>query len=142
MSKGWWPYIIILGVILIPFFVYKYAGLDEYYQYPAKVTGFREVQRKYPGYRGGGGYENVDIPVIEYYNGKDTVSFEAGQRNYFAFYSTGEELTVLERKDDKYKVKLHTLWYYYLPLPQFISLLLSLCVVMGIYRFMSTYKSS
>ncbi len=142
MSKGRRPYFIILGIILIPFFAYKFIGLSEYNKYPAKITGFREVQRRYPGYRGGGGYENVDIPVVEYYKGKDTVSFEAGQLNYFAFYSTGEQLTVLERKDDHYRVKLHTLWYYYLPVYQFLLLFVIFGVVAGIYRFVRSYKTT
>ncbi|MEL1244230.1 hypothetical protein AAEO56_08165 [Flavobacterium sp. DGU11] len=121
------------------FFSYKLIGLNEYNKYPGTITGFREAQRRYGGFRTGGGYETITIPTVEYYKDNDTINFEAGQLNYFAFYSKGENVTVLERKDDPYKTKLHTFWYYYMPIPHLIIVMLLSGLAIGMYWFLINY---
>jgi hypothetical protein len=134
MSKSVKALIIILGIVVIPFFIYKVCKLSEYNQYPGKIIDIEKVNVSHP--RKGGGYDNEVryLPVVEYYSPKDTSSFSEGKRNLFAFYDIGDEVTVIERKDDTYKSSIFSFWYYFVSTPEIIVMMLIIFVSFGFYR--------
>jgi len=124
---------VILGIVFIPFFIYRDFMLSDYSKYPGKVIEIEGVNVSYPGFKGKGGSELKNFPVVEYYIEKDTFSFSEGTLNYFSFYDKGDEVTVLERKDDCYKAHIYSFWYYYLLVPELIILLLLSFIIFAIY---------
>ena len=126
--------VIILGIVFIPFFIYKTFRLSEYNKYRGKIIEVEEVNVYYPGFKNKGGYELRYIPLVEYYTKKDTSSFSEGTLNYFSFYKKGDEVTVLERKDNPYKTHIYSFWYYYLLIPELIILLLTSFILFAICR--------
>jgi hypothetical protein len=115
----------IIGIVFIPFFIYKYSMLSDYHKYPGVIKGFETVYARYPGYKSRGGYEPRRIPVVEYYSEKDTSVYSEGTLNYFSSYDQDQKITVLERKDNPYKTCIYSFWYYYMPIPELILLLLT-----------------
>jgi hypothetical protein len=126
--------VLILGIVFIPFFIYKAFMLSDYYKYSGKIKGIEGVNVSYPGFKSKGGSELKNIPIVEYYTKKDTSSFSEGTLNYFSFYNKGDEVTVLERKDDPYKTHIYSFWYYYLLIPELITLLLICMIIFAICR--------
>ena len=114
--------IAILGIVFIPFFIYKAYKLSEYHKYPGTIKGFETVYVRYPGYKIRGGYEPRHIPVIEYYSKSGISTYSEGTLNYFSFYDKGDEITVLEKKDNAYETRIYSFWYYYLLIPELIML--------------------
>jgi hypothetical protein len=106
--KRFYGYIIILGIIWIPFFVYKLYELKNYNSYNGKVIRIEEKNVSAPKYNNrGSGYDKVYMPEVEFVKGNDTIVFLEGNRNLFAyFYNVGDTVTVLEDKrlSDKYGV--------------------------------------
>jgi len=47
--------VVILGIVFIPFFIYKYSKLSDYHKYPGIIKGFETVYAHYPGYKTKGG---------------------------------------------------------------------------------------
>jgi len=135
MSKNKIAAIVLLGIVLIPFFVYKQFRLNEYNKYPGIIKGFTETDVYYPGFRGSGGYETRTMPEVEYYTQKDTFTFDAGKMSYFAKYDVGDAVTVLERKDNPDKAELYSFSGYYMQVYEFLTLILILGVVGGTYFF-------
>lgn len=129
MSKKRKALFIILGIIFIPFFIYKIYSLKDYNQYPGKVIDIEEVNVSLPK----SGYKVRHIPVVEYYALKDTSSFSEGKDNLFASYDIGDEVTVIERKDNPYKSSIFSFWYYFLNIPELIIMLLICFILFGFY---------
>lgn len=107
--------------------------LKDYYQYPGKVIEIENVNATVQAVKGGSKTELRHIPVIEYYTKKDTSSFSEGKFNLFSFYDVGDEVTVLERKDDSYKASILSFWYYFLSIPELIVLLMLSFIKFGFY---------
>jgi len=124
----------ILGIVFIPFFIYKIDKLSEYNMYPGKVKGIEKVNVYYTGIKRRGGYAVRYIPQVEYYSAKDTSSFTDGTLTIFSYYETGDEISVLERKDDSYKAHIYSLWHYYLLVPELILLLLISFIIFAISK--------
>ncbi len=138
MSKTRKGAIIILGIILIPFFAYKLYSLNDYNFFNGKVINIEEANVSIPHIRGSGGYEIVYMPEVMYLRGKDTVTFVEGHRNTFAFlYDIGDGVTVIESKFNPDDTQILTFWYY---IEQYEIILLALIssVVISIYWGIST----
>jgi len=130
--------VIILGIVFIPFFIYKAFMLSDYYRYPGIIKEIEKVNVSYPGLKNKGGYAIKNIPVVEYHSKKDTSSFSEGTLNYFSFYNKGDEVAIIERKDDAYKAHIYSFWYYYLLIPELIILLLLSMIIFAICRMYIT----
>lgn len=127
--------VIILGIDFIPFFIYKAFMLSDYYKYPGNIVAVEKVNIKEPYNPSHKRFGYVrHIPVVEYYAEKDRSNFSEGTLNYFSFYKKGDEITVLERKDNHYKAHIYSFWYYYLLIPKFTILLLISFIMYAIFR--------
>ncbi len=113
MNKNRIGTIIILGILWIPFFVYKLYDLKNYNTYTGKIIRIEQANVSIPKYKNsGGGYETVYMPEVEFVKGNDTIVFLEGERNYFAyFYDVGDTVTVLEDKRDPEKWDVLGFWY-------------------------------
>ena len=140
MSKNKKALIIILGIIFIPFFMYKLYKLDEYYRYPGKVVNLEKVNVTYVTMRGHD-YVVKNLPVVEYYTLKDTFSFSEAKQNFFSFYNVGDKVTILEKKNDSYKTTILSFWYYFMSVPELIILMLIAFVLFGSYFAFINKKS-
>lgn len=141
MSKTSKALIIILGIVIIPFFIYKLYKLNEYNQYLGKIIDIEKVNVSHPRRGGGHDIEVRYLPVVQYYSTKDTSSFSEGKRNLFAFYNIGDEVTVIERKDDTYKSSIFSFWYYFVSTPEVILMMLIIFVSFGFYKVFINKKS-
>jgi len=112
--------------------MYKAYKLSDYNKYQGKVIQIEEVNVYYPGFKNKGGYEIRYIPMVEYYTVKDTSTFSDGALNYFSSYERGDIITVLEKKNDRYKTHIYSFWYYYLSIPELIILLLISFILLAI----------
>jgi hypothetical protein len=134
MSKRVSISIIILGILVIPFFMYKAYMLRDYHQYRGKVTGTEEVNVWQPSYKGSGGYyAKRYLPIIEYYKNRDTSGYVEGKQNYFYNLDEGDKVTVLELKKDRYKTTVYSFWLYWINAPQLIIILLVYGILLGFY---------
>jgi hypothetical protein len=134
MSKNRVGAIIILGILWIPFFVYKLYDLKNYNTYTGKVVKIEQANVRMPKFKSsGGGYETVYMPEVEFVKGSDTIVFLEGNRNYFAyFYDVGDTVTVLEYKRDNEKLSILGFWYRVKVYEVIIQMLIS-CILLGIY---------
>ncbi|WP_162927003.1 hypothetical protein [Flavobacterium psychrotrophum] len=100
----------ILGILLIPFFIYEFNKKKDYNFYKGKVcsvsTGTIYMGPKY-------GYDKIYQPTVKYYNGKDTVTFTENHPNTFAqYYNIGDFVEVAEQTDMPWNVRIYTFWYF------------------------------
>jgi hypothetical protein len=105
---------ILLGIVWIPFFVYKLYELRNYNPYNGKIIRIEQAIVSVPTYKNsGGGYDRVYMPEVEFVKGNDTIVFLEGQRNLFAyFYDVGDTVTVLENKQLPGKFNVLGFWYH------------------------------
>jgi hypothetical protein len=133
-SKNTKAAILIIGIILIPFLIYKQIKVADYNQYPGVITGFTESNSYTPGFRGPATNETRVLPQLEYYTPKDTFAFDVGDMIILS-YDKGDKVTVLEKKDNPDKAVLYSFWSYYMSVPELITIMLISGVTFGIYFY-------
>lgn len=129
--------LILLGIYIIPFFIYKYIRLGEYNIYTGKVVDLTEITVT-ENYKGSRRHYTRTIPVIEYRTKNDTSVFEE-RRRFMIGFNIGESVTVLEKKDNPYKAMVLSFWIYWV---RFYELLTFLLVVCGFYIVFIAKKKS
>ena len=139
MNKKAKASIIILGILFIPFFIYKYIHLSEYHLLPGKVVGFEDVSSEDRSLKGVT-YYNRTVPVIQYRWENENVAFTEGKHVALSF-SLNDKVTVLQAKNDPYKITVLSFWLYWLKFPELIILVLLFGIVYGTW-YVYAYKKS
>ncbi|WP_396156625.1 hypothetical protein [Flavobacterium macrobrachii] len=124
-------FIVLLFTVLI-FAVIDYVNLKDYHHYDGKVIGFREVVADEKGFRNVSVRIRHSFPEIGYFNGRDSVKFDAGQRVFYSNFKVNEKVTVLENKNDKYETHILSLFYYWTSYEKTIIIFLCSGLIYGI----------
>lgn len=131
MSRRKKRFLMILGIVFIPFFIFKLYNLTNYKQYPGTVTSLRMITRTLPTHKGRSQTESYYVPVYEYYKGIDTIRDNEESSNLFSHYGVGEKITVLEKKINHENVSILSFESYYMTIPQLVILLLLIGILYG-----------
>lgn len=128
-----------LLVVYFGFIFLKVRNLDNYNFYDGKIIGLRQVTTSHTG--GGRGSSssvliNRVIPEIEYYKNTDTVKYDQGELRLVTNFELNEKITVLEDKEDQYKTKIYSLFYYWI---DYNELILVLFAVLFVYGYIKTF---
>ncbi|NHM01612.1 hypothetical protein [Flavobacterium difficile] len=137
-----------LGYALV-LYCLKKEELKEYTTYDAKVIGFTNVtvSESVPSTRGHASNYTYsrDIPIIEYKNKEGKIiSYEDGNRVLFSSFELNEKIKVLENKENKYKVKICSFFYFWFHIYEFvlfIFLLFIFYVFISVFVFRDFYIS-
>jgi hypothetical protein len=130
----------ILAFALVVYYLKK-EELKEYTIYEAKVVGFTNVTvtESVPSTRGHSSRTTYsrDIPIIEYKNkeGK-TISYEEGHRVIFSSFELNEKIRILENKENKYKIKVYSFFYFWFHIYELVIFILLLFIF---YVFISAF---
>lgn len=113
-------------------FIYlKVANFHNYNFYNGKVTGLHKIVSSHSTSGRGSILIAREIPEIEYYVGKDTIRCDQGELRLVTNFDLGEKITVLEDKEDHYKTKIYSLFYYWIDYNELILFLLSFLIILG-----------
>lgn len=127
------------------FIFLKVKNLDNYNFYDGKIIDLHEITSSHTG--GGRGSSSTvlirrNIPEIEYYKNKDTIRCDQGELRLFTNFKPNEKIKVLEDKEDEYKTKIYSLFYYWIDYNELIIFLFSVLFIYGyIKTFMKEKKS-
>ena len=139
MNKSFWQrFILSLGIVFIPFFIYKQIKLKDYIKYPGVITAIEVIKEAVPG--SGVQKQARNIPVFKYYTATDTVEFRDYDLDIFSRYRVGEKITVVVKKNI-YEVDILSTGYYYFRLPELIILLFISFVLYGFQKMIAQKKS-
>lgn len=113
-------------------FIYlKVTNLDNYFFYDGKVTGLYKVVKSYSS----GDHDSVligrEIPEIEYYINGDTIKCDQGDLRLVTNFKLNEKITVLVDKENNYKTKIYSLFYYWIDFNELILFLFAFLFVFG-----------
>ncbi len=132
------PILFAISVVLIGFFYLKIKNLNNFYSYKGKIVGLEKISSNSSTIgKSRGNYTIVrDIPRVEFYRGKDTISYEQGELRLFTNFKINEEVTVLVDKRNKYKTYIFSLFYYWV---DYYELVLMLFVFLFIFGFIRNF---
>jgi len=119
-------------------FIYlKIANLNNYYFYDGKITGLYKIQSKHST-AGRSRYSTIiisrEIPQIEYYKNNDTIRCDQGDLRLVTNFKLNEKITVLVDKEDVYKTKIYSLFYYWIEYNELILFLLAFLFILGFIK--------
>ncbi|WP_337964953.1 hypothetical protein [uncultured Flavobacterium sp.] len=109
----------------------KVTNLDNYYFYDGKVTGLYKVVKDYSSGDHGSVLIGREIPEIEYYINNDTIKCDQGDLRLITNFKLNEKITVLVDKENKYKTKIYSLFYYWIDFNELILFLFAFLFVFG-----------
>ncbi|WP_163399156.1 hypothetical protein [Flavobacterium fluviatile] len=125
-----------LFLVYCGFIYLKVTNLGNYYFYEGKVISLNAVSSSYSGMRGQSVRIARKIPEIEYYKNNDTIRCDQGELRLVTNFELNERITVLEDKEDEYKVKIYSLFYYWI---DYNELILCLFFFLFIYGYIRTF---
>ncbi|MCD0469031.1 hypothetical protein [Flavobacterium sp. JAS] len=112
-------------------FIYlKVANFENYNFYNGKITGLTKSVSYHTGGRGSVLIGRI-IPEFEYYVNGDTIKSAQGELKLVTNFKLNEKITVLVDKEDKYKTKIYSLFYYWIDFNELILFLLAFLFVLG-----------
>lgn len=124
-----------LFLVYCGFIYLKIANFDNYNFYEGKVISLQPVSSNYTGGMHGQSVTIArEIPEIEYYKNNDTIKCDQGELRLVTNFELNEKITVLEDKEDKYKVKIYSLFYYWIDYNELILCLLAFLFIYGYIR--------
>ncbi len=118
-------------LVYIVFIYLKVTNLDNYYFYDGKVTGLYKVVKDYSSGDHGSVLIGREIPEIEYYINNDTIKCDQGDLRLITNFKLNEKITVLVDKENKYKTKIYSLFYYWIDFNELILFLFAFLFVFG-----------
>jgi hypothetical protein len=133
-----------LFVVYAGFIFLKVNNLDNYNFYDGKIAGLHTITAKNTG-GGRGSSSSVlitrEIPEVEYYKNKDTIKYDQGELRLVTNFEVNEKIIVLEDKEDEYKTKIYSLFYYWIDYNELIVCLLAFLFIFGYIRAFIKQKS-
>lgn len=129
-----------LAFALVIYYLKK-EELEEYTIYDAKVVGFTNVTvtESVPSTRGHSSKHTYsrNIPIIEYKNNEGKIiSYEDGNRVIFSSFELNEKIRILENKENKYKIKVYSFFYFWFHIYELVIFILLLFIF---YVFISAF---
>lgn len=147
---------VIASVLVILFsahFCIKIYELRDYNIYNGKVIGFEKLLALDHTYSKVGGSESFGvertIPIVEYYTATDTLQHSEGRRSlsYYlindesVIYNLGENIRVIQEKNDADEIRLLTLFHYWLYTHELIFIVLMGIIFYGFHKVYMRKKS-
>ncbi len=124
-------------LVFLGFIYLKVADLQNYFFYDGKVIDIYRITSKHSSVgkgRGGTVYISREIPKIEYYVKHDTLQSDQGELKLVTNFEINEKITVLVNKEDHFKTKIFSLFYYWIEYNELILFLFSYIFILGFIK--------
>lgn len=120
-------------LVYVVFVYLKVTNLDNYYFYDGKVTGLYKVVKSHSTYRGSV-LIGTEIPEIEYYVNNDTIKCDQGDLRLVTNFKVNEKIKILVDKENHYKTKIYSLFYYWIDFNELILFLFAFLFILGFIK--------
>ena len=121
-------------LVYLVFIYLKVTNLNNYYFYDGRVTGLYKVVQNHS--TGDHGLVKIgrEIPKIEYYKNSDTIRCDQGDLRLVTNFKVNEKIKVLVDKDNHYKTKIYSLFYYWIDFNELILFLFAFLFILGFIK--------
>lgn len=120
-------------LVYVVFIYLKVTNLDNYYFYDGKVTRLYKVVKSHSTDHGSV-LIGREIPEIEYYVSNDTIKCDQGDLRLVTNFKVNEKIIVLVDKENHYKTKIYSLFYYWIDFNELILFLFGFLFIFGFIK--------